>query len=105
MRATIRDIILTSLGMLAKPQNGVHIINAHFLNSVTRAGNEDFLIEQLNYIKKHGELISLQDAIDVILKKENVSAPLVAYTFDVGFQECYSSIAPIFDSFGVSAGF
>ena len=47
----------------------------------------------------------MEEATSLILNHESVDEPLVAFTFDDGFMECHSMIAPVLEQFGVNAAF
>lgn len=105
MRNTIRDITLRFLGLFRRPKSGIHIINAHYLYPYIDSDNGEHFIKQLNQIIKYCDLIRFEKAVELINKKVNVDRPLVAFTFDDGFLDCYTTIAPILESYDINAGF
>ena len=54
---------------------------------------------------RHVRFIRVEEATSLILNHESVDEPLVAFTFDDGFMECHSMIAPVLEQFGVNAAF
>jgi peptidoglycan/xylan/chitin deacetylase (PgdA/CDA1 family) len=49
--------------------------------------------------------IRIEDAVKMIAGKEHPDKPLVAFTFDDGFMDCYNIFAPVLEEFGVNAMF
>lgn len=88
-----------------KPKPGVHILNAHFILPFEN-GTEDVFRNFLDQISKQCKLIRFEDAVTYILS-HNVPAneTLVAFSYDDGFEECHTSIAPALESYGCNAGF
>ena len=105
MRKILRNLWLTSLGCFRKPNAGVHILNAHYMNPTNDSDNGDQLKRQIKQIQKNGELIRIEKAVELINNKIKVDKPLVAFTFDDGFLDCYTIIAPIFESFNTNAAY
>lgn len=105
MRSLLRDLYLNTVGFLKKPKKGVHIINAHYvtpgissvLDSVVF---ESFLVE----ITKYATLVSLERALELIALKQ-FNACYIALTFDDGFEECATVIAPLLKKYGATGAF
>jgi peptidoglycan/xylan/chitin deacetylase (PgdA/CDA1 family) len=105
-RSIIRNTTLDILSLFAKPKNGIHILNGHFLSLDNKKTSEIFhnLIVQL--INKGVILINIQDAVARIKKHEfQVDKCYVAFTFDDGFEECYIKIIPVLNKFNIKAAF
>ena len=105
MRKILRNLWLTSLGCFRKPNPGIHILNAHYMNPTSDPDNGEQLKRQIKQILKYAELIRIEKAVELINNKIKVDIPLVAFTFDDGFLDCYTVIAPILESFGTNAAF
>lgn len=103
LRKYVRGIALDFLGSLANPANGVHILNGHFVRSYSPA--IEIFSEQLYKLNKIATLIRIQDAVDLIVKHQKVNDTLVAFTFDDGFEECATMIAPALEQFNTNALF
>lgn len=106
MRAFIRKNLLDCLGLFSRPAKGVHILNGHMLSreqSSPFARNHFF--QQLKQLQKYVRFIPIEQAVKLITTQSEPDSPLVAFTFDDGFEECYSDIAPILEDFGVNAAF
>ena len=52
MRKILRNLLLTSLGYFRKPNAGVHILNAHYMNPTNDSDNGDQLKRQIKQILK-----------------------------------------------------
>tara|TARA_R110002033_G_scaffold39384_1_gene79110 strand:- start:1393 stop:2139 length:747 start_codon:yes stop_codon:yes gene_type:complete len=93
-------------GSFKKPKNGIHIINSHFITGEFSKKSDSKIFENfiLN-LQKYCILISIQAAVELILKNEKPSQPYVALTFDDGFEECATLIAPILDKYNIKAAF
>lgn len=106
MRAIGRKCILDCLGMFSYPANGIHILNGHMINKgIPIQGSEYYFRSQLEQLSRYVRFIRIEEAVSLIVKREPVDAPLVAFTFDDGFMECYNMIAPVLEEFGVNAAF
>jgi len=95
MRPFSRNIFLTIAGHFAKPQNGVHILNGHFADRYNPTS--DVLFKLLNELSKSVRFIKFETAVQLIVTKTKVYEPLVAFSFDDGFEECYTILAPVFE--------
>lgn len=105
-RSLIRNSVLDILGIFSRPQNGIHILNGHMIcRGVANDQAKDYFSYQLKELSRHVRFIRVEEATSLILNHESVDKPLVAFTFDDGFMECHSMIAPVLESFGVNAVF
>ena len=106
MRKLIRDFYLNVMGTLKSGGRGIHILNLHYVtkeipSAIDRSVFENFI----KHLQCLGEVISINDAVTAI-SNGNVDTPLkIALTFDDGFEECHSVIAPVLDHYGIKAGF
>lgn len=106
IRDVYRKYLLDSLGLFCRPTNGIHILNGHMINRGTPIpDSEDYFRYQLKQLSRYARLVRIEEAVSLIIRKELVDAPLVAFTFDDGFMECHSMIAPVLEEFGVNAAF
>lgn len=106
LRQKLRTSILNILSLPSKPKNGIHILNGHFL-SLDNSKSPDVFYKLITKLVDNGVvLIDIQDAVSRINQRElHVNQSHVAFTFDDGFEECYTKIAPILNKFNVKAGF
>lgn len=105
-RAILRRILLDIISFGVRPNMGIHILNGHFLSRNNNAPKEIFYNQLFNLNKRGIEFINFEDAVELIVSKKIPNNKcLVAFTFDDGFEECYTKIKPVLDSFGIKAGF
>lgn len=108
MRALLRNTYLKILGTIKKPKPGVHIINSHYVTiyEVDIARDTKVFENYLQYLNKFATFITLQDATKRILEN-NIpeNEVLIAFTFDDGFEECYSVIAPLLEKYNTRGAF
>lgn len=102
IRALLRHITLNLLGTFSVPKPGIHILNGHRI--VNEEEPETFRNLLLD-LSKHVMFVRIEDAVSMIVAKKRVDKPLVAFTFDDGFMECYNYFAPVLEEFGVNAMF
>lgn len=106
MRAFIRKCILDSLGIFARPANSIHILNGHIISrKKVSSFSQDKFYNQLKSLQKFVQFVNIEKAVELVLNREEVECPLVAFTFDDGFMDCYTMIAPVLEDFGVNAAF
>lgn len=106
MRDLLRKHWLDCLGLFSRPAKGVHILNGHMLSRHS-AGTLSVLsfYHQLKQLQKWVRFIPIEEAVRLIRDQYEPDSPLVAFTFDDGFEECYSALAPVLEEFGVNAAF
>jgi len=103
IRHFIRDLYLTSIGSVVKPRAGIHILSSHF---VSRKFPEfEKYCDFLEYFRKNCSMIRFEDSVEMIRQKRKTNDCLVSFTFDDGFEECYSVIAPALEEFKVNGCF
>jgi peptidoglycan/xylan/chitin deacetylase (PgdA/CDA1 family) len=102
LRSKARKMILDILGSYAEPAPGIHILNGHRINSEKEPETFRRLLEELS---KKVEFIKVEDAVQMILRKEQPQKPMVAFTFDDGFMDCYNYFAPVLEQFNTNALF
>ena len=100
IRSFARNFALNTLGNFSKPQPGVHILNGHRILNETEPETFRTLLQELS---KYVKFIHFEDAVQKIAQHEQPKEPLVAFTFDDGFSECYDYFCPILEEFGVNA--
>lgn len=96
------------MGRLKKPQPGIHIINSHYVtpNFVNLDRDIKIFDNYLTYLNKWAQFITLEEATERILKKDIPSQEvLIAFTFDDGFEECYTVIAPLLEKYNTRGAF
>ena len=108
MRTILRESFLNIFGALSSVKSGIHIINSHyvtpdFLDNIEATNIfEQYLIS----LNKLGIFTTLETATSKILNN-NLSKKevLLTFTFDDGFEECYSVIAPLLEKYNCRGAF
>lgn len=101
-RSTIRSIVLDFLGNNSEPAPGIHILNGHRTHGEKEPETFRLLLDKLSQKVK---FIKIEEAAQMILEKKQPQKPLVAFTFDDGFMDCYNYFAPILEEFNTNAMF
>ena len=91
LRGVVREEILNILGAWATPTPGIHILNGHRIATEKEPDTFRNLLENLSH---NVSFIRIEEAVECIMRKECPDTPLVAFTFDDGFMECYDIFAP-----------
>lgn len=106
IRGYSRKKLLDILSIASLPHPGVHILNGHFLSINDNAPKELFK-NLLSELKNKGvEFIDFDRAVEFIERKKcSDTKCLVAFTFDDGFEECFTKICPVLNDFKIKAGF
>src|SRR5690554_223652 len=108
MRKKLRNIYLNIMGRLKKPKPGIHIINSHYVTPHIVDLERDLKIfdNYLSFLSKWAKFITLEEAIKRILEKDiPTNEVLLAFTFDDGFEECYTVIAPLLEKYNTRGAF
>lgn len=102
LRQFARNRVLDFLGAFSRPANGIHILNGH--RTLDENEPETFRL-MLKALSQKATLIKVEEAVQMIMNHEQPAKPLVAFTFDDGFMECYDIFAPILEEFNTNALF
>lgn len=108
IRSIARYNVLNILGLFAKPKPGVHILGGHKITNACGSGSiadRERFDKLLCNLEKHCKLVRIEDALSLIINRTEVNEPIIAFTFDDGFDDCYDSIAPVLEKHGVNALF
>ena len=103
-RSFLREVALNMLSIGAKPSLGVHLMNSHLLTMKEKL-NSDFFDHQLKNLSKKSTIIPFGEAVELIKSHKTIKHSLVAFSFDDGFAECYSHIAPVLEKYNGYACF
>lgn len=98
-----RDIFLRIFGSFSRFTPGVFILNSHFVSRVYP--DYEMFSEFLEFLKKHCEFVRIEESIVHIENKIDTADCLVSFTYDDGFKECHSIIAPALEEFNTNAAF
>lgn len=108
MRALLRDYFLRFTGLYKNIKPGIHIVNSHFVTPDSHEKNRDYRIfdNYLNFLSAKSKFVRLEEAV---VKLENNDIPyknaVLSFTFDDGFEECYTVIAPLLEKYGTRGTF
>lgn len=107
LRRILRKTILDILGTFSKPNIGMHVINMHFVTPylISKSRNEKLFREFISFLDKNCEIIDFKDSYNYILNYRDISRPTISLSFDDGYEECASIIAPILNEAKIKAGF
>lgn len=106
MKAIFRSGFISFLSFFRKPSKSIHIINAHFVTPEKCDGNSILDFRRfMKILSEFGVVINIDLALSLIKEKAKVGIPNIALTFDDGFEECYTVIAPVLEEFGVRGVF
>ena len=104
VRSKVRSLVLSFAGSFATPKPGIHILNSHFVSlfNSNYALFDNFLFNLKNY----GEFVRIEEAVNILSEKKIPRHDvLIAFTFDDGFEECASIIAPTLEKHDCNAAF
>lgn len=106
IRRISRDVYLSIIGFFKRPSPYVHILNGHMVD--WHHDNEDDgkrFGKQLAELHKYCDFVNIEEAVHMIVNKERVNRPTVAFTFDDGWRDCYTEIAPQLEKYKINAMF
>lgn len=105
-RKTARSLLLTAAGSVrSRLSPGIHILNGHGLSIDNGDAAPDAFDELLAKLRRVSEFIRIEEAAESLLSGDMRDGVYVAFTFDDGYRECYSGIAPALVNFGTNAAF
>jgi peptidoglycan/xylan/chitin deacetylase (PgdA/CDA1 family) len=108
MRKIVRDSLLSFMGAFRRAKPGIHIINSHYVTSGFHNKDEDWEMfdSYLKFLTTIGKLCNIEDALLKMQKNEIGGKEVqIVLTFDDGFEECYTVIAPLLEKYGVRGSF
>jgi peptidoglycan/xylan/chitin deacetylase (PgdA/CDA1 family) len=103
MRERFKHIYLSLIGQISTYANSVHILNSHFI-SLQNSKADDFrtLLKRLN---NDVDFITIEEGLNLIENGILIDKPKAVFTFDDGFEECYTQIAPVLEEYGAKGVF
>lgn len=106
MRQLSRDLYLRIFGSLRKPVPGVHLINSHYVTANPSAvADKDTMRYFLSHLSGYASFLTLDEAVDRIARQKTDDKVYVSFTFDDGYKECHSVIAPALEEFDTRGAF
>ena len=101
-RKILRSAALDIIGAKSVISHGVHILNGHTLEKKD-IKHFKYMLSQLS---NSADLISLPSALELINDiTVNGTDTYIAFTFDDGYEECYTNIAPALDEYDVKGAY
>lgn len=106
LRYFLRALFLNIMGTFKRPSHYVHILNGHMVDW-KHDNDEDGkrFASQLEQLHKYCDFVNFEVAVQMIVHGEKVSRPTIAFTFDDGWRDCYTQIAPQLEKYNVNAMF
>ena len=101
-RRALRSGVLSARGRRARVANGVHILAGHHMGA-TEIRDREVFRDLLRHLAKQARLVNIESASRLIAQEQEVDEPMIAFTFDDGFRDCYSHLAPTLEEFGINA--
>ena len=106
IRGILRSMFLNVMGTFKRPSPYVHILNGHMIDWHHDNDNDGIRFKKLlEELHKYCDFVNIEDAVQMIVNKKQVQRPTIAFTFDDGWRDCYTQIAPQLDKFGINAMF
>ena len=90
-------------GLFRKPAKSIHVLNGHYIGQ--NEENKDVFDILLSKIKDNSKFTNIEVAVENIRKKNIQNESQIAFTFDDGYLECYTKIAPALNKQNVNAAF
>lgn len=102
-RKILRHFLLNLFGKFRDIDIGVHILNSHYIGLTNNSS--DIFYNLLKNLNTEVDFINFEEACKIICRKEKTNQKLVAFSYDDGFEECYTNIVPVLNQFNVNAAF
>lgn len=106
LRTILRSIVLSILGTFKRPAPYVHILNGHMVDwhHDNEEDGERFA-RLLAELHQYCDFVNFENAVQMIVNHVKVERCTIAFTFDDGWRDCYTQIAPQLEKYGVNAMF
>lgn len=108
MREKLRNVFLNLAGTIKRPKAGIHIINSHYVSPRVSNVKVDALAFEryLAFLSKTCTFVKVEDVAKRLQEKDiPTKEVMVAFTFDDGFAECYTVIAPLLEKYNCRGAF
>ncbi len=103
MRTILRNIFLSISGSTKSISEGVHILNSHYISRLDASA--EIFHNLLTKLNQHADIVKFEEALELIETKQVKNKKCIAFSFDDGFEECYTKIAPVLTNFNTNAAF
>lgn len=105
-RSFARARVLDVMGMFAKPSPYVYILGGHMADWHHDKVSDGLRFgRMLDDLSKCCDLVDFEKAVELIVTGEKVNKSTIAFTFDDGWRDCYTQLAPQLEKHGVNAAF
>jgi peptidoglycan/xylan/chitin deacetylase (PgdA/CDA1 family) len=107
LRQCLRDSFISTAGNLLQPTPGIHVLASHFISPghYSFGGKVKVLERFYERLVKLGDVINFDEAINRINSRDlPIDKPLIALSFDDGFEEC-EEIANFFTKKNINVAF
>lgn len=105
-RKIVRHKWLDVMGRIYNPSSFIHILNGHMINWHHDNDEDGYVFcKQLEQLSRYCNFVNFETAVDMIVHHTIVNRPTIAFSFDDGWRDCYTQIAPQIEKFGVNAIF
>lgn len=108
MRKILRELFLSIAGSIKRVKPGIHIINSHYVVKDDMCFDKAKCVYEkyIKYLLTFGIVIDINEASQRIIKRQIPQKEvLIALTYDDGFEECYTVIAPVLEKYGLKGTF
>ncbi len=106
LRQIVRKLMLDLISISSKPQVGIHILNGHYFSKDNTTDISMFRNQLMKLSENGVRFINFDKAVQMISEKNiDTDQCYVAFSFDDGFEECYTKIRPVLNEFNVKAAF
>lgn len=107
-RKFIRNFYINVAIFFKKVKPGIHILNSHYVTPNEHNVEIDIkeFEQYLQYLNKKGRFINLEEATFKIINNDiPKDETLISFSFDDGFEECYTVIAPLLEKYNCRGAF
>lgn len=104
MRKILRETYLTFMGRFASPSLRTHFLNGHYVLPACdlKVKQQEIFYRQLIALKKNCRLVNPDEALS---KLHQTKESLICLTFDDGYEDVYTVIAPVLAQLNIKAIF
>ena len=105
-RILLRSMYLSLASAIKHPTSYVFILNGHMIDwHHDNDKDGERFARLLAELHKYCDFVNFEEAVRLIIKHKKVKRCTVAFSFDDGWRDCYTQIAPQLEKYGVNAMF
>lgn len=105
-RSFARARVLDIMGLFAKPAPFVYILGGHMADWHHDEPSDGIRFgKMLEELSKYCDFVDFEKAVELIVTGKKVNKSTIAFTFDDGWRDCYTQLAPQLEKHGVNAAF